>query len=176
MARATSSETSLSETLDAGGGLKQFRAVSERPQNRRDSPFGQPTPKERGPESEGPPAKSEPRAPKPKKAAPVTTAAKPKPAPREAEPDPEPTPGTVQALYTENVTLPLSTELRDRSEELAKALNRSRSVKKLRLTRNSVIRVALQCFLDEFEPPTDGSVNSEEELLEAFRQARPKRN
>jgi hypothetical protein len=57
--------------------------------------------------------------------------------------------------------VPLSASLRDRAEELARVLNRSRKVRKERITRNTVIRVALEHSLDTFAPGKDECINTE---------------
>ena len=65
--------------------------------------------------------------------------------------------------------MPLSVALRDRSEELARTLNRNRKVRKERITRNSIIRVALEQFLDTFTPSADQVIECEADLLAATR-------
>ena len=176
MARPHSHQEALSESLQASGGLGQFRAVAERTREVRDGPFGPP------PER---PA-SEPPKPIPKSAPALATAPTPKVEQRIPATPPSKQPAPAQALaesvapdaeenlFTENVTVPLSRSLRDRSEELAKLLNRNRTIRKSRITRNTVIRVALESFLETFRPTSSESVNSEAELLKAALSARRK--
>lgn len=159
----------LSETLDASGGLQQFRSVAQRPKTVRDDPFGRPPPTPV-------PAAPQPAPVSPTVEAPLKdsrSAARPTTKPPEPPARDEPAPDVAEGSeFTENVTVPLSRALRDRSEELAKSLNRNRSIRKSRITRNSIIRVALECFLDDFSPESGQAVNSEDELLQAARSAR----
>ena len=169
MARLTGQDDKLAETLQARGGLSQFRNVAERPREKRDNPFGptptsvasapveivQPKPKVATPEPA--PAVAEVQQPKVAKSRPRVAKSESK-----ATVDPN----------TENVTVPLSRSLRDRSEELARVLNRNRSIRKSRITRNTIVRVALECMLDDLGSAAEHSVNSEEELLELARSLR----
>lgn len=172
MASATEQEEKLAESLQARGGLSQFRTVSERPREKRDNPFGA-SPANISPK----PAKLVEEKPIVQKPEPVVV----------ATPDVEPakvsktrTRATKSAAEdtldpnTENVTVPLSRSLRDRSEELARVLNRNRTIRKTRITRNTILRVALQCILDDLGDASEHSVNSEEELLELARSFRRK--
>lgn len=165
MPSSAAQEEKLSESIEASGGLQQFRTVSQRPKGIRDDPFGRPTPVE--PATAPVKQAKSPTPPVPQKHAPPAPKAPTKPELTENE--------NSQAdraeadLYPDKVTVPLSVALRDQSEDIARALNRSRSIRKTRITRNSVIRVALQCFLERFSPNPGHPVNSEDELLEVAR-------
>lgn len=170
MARASSPGSTLAQNLEVTGGLKQFRTVAQGSREL-DSPFGPPS---KPPAREVSP-KIEPPAVEPIRAEQRVATKKPQ-EPRNARRNSEregeePTP----SLLVENVTVPLSRALRDRSEELARLINRTRTIRKHRITRNSIIRVALQCFLDEFSPAAGEAVNSEEELLQAARRSSRRR-
>lgn len=166
MARPSPSDSTLAQNVEVSGGLQQFRSVAQGSRERRDSPFG-------------PPPKSPIEEPAPEAPKLETVRREPRPPQREPQ-EPRNAPKKDEAVtehssvspFVENVTVPLSEALRDRSEELAKSINRGRSVRKHRITRNSIIRVALQCFLDDFTLTPNQSVNSEDELLEAARSKR----
>lgn len=163
MAKGTPGRSTLAENIEVTSGLQAFRSIAKSPHQALDSPFG------RSRDSDDPPVPvveiietgaCEPgpnRKPLPK------TRISPKKDETTGEDAPQ------LSLNEEKVTVPLSEALRDRAEELARLINRSRPVRKSRITRNSIIRVALQCFLDDFAVPAGRSVNSEEELLEAAR-------
>jgi len=172
MARATEQEEKLAESLQARGGLSQFRSVSERPREKRDSPFGA------APATISPmPAKLVEEKPIVQKPEPVVVATPEVEPVRVAKPRaraPKPVADVTPDPNTENVTVPLSRSLRDRSEELARVLNRNRTIRKTRITRNTILRVALQCILDDLGDASEHSVNSEEELLELARSFRRK--
>jgi hypothetical protein len=72
-------------------------------------------------------------------------------------------------LYAERVTVPLSAELRDGAESVAKVLQRRRTEKGERITSNTVIRVALRVLLECFGDNPDEVANNEEELFELVR-------
>lgn len=162
MAKPLADANTLKETLQKSGGLTQFRTVADAPRRIvRDSPFGQST--------------TTPEPVKPS-AAPATNGVAhemlPTPPPP-TRPHSKKTPSrtdepgeAVADQFPEKLTVPLSLALSDRSGELAKCLNRSRTVRKERITRNSIIRVALHCFLDQFDLPAGQAVNSEQELLQ----------
>jgi hypothetical protein len=67
--------------------------------------------------------------------------------------------------YTERITLQMTPEMRDKLNELARALQRSRREKGGRITANTLMRVAIQSFIDGFDPKALSGVSSEEELL-----------
>ena len=76
---------------------------------------------------------------------------------------------TKTELYAERVTVPLSAELRDGAESLAKGLQRRRTEKGERITSNTVIRVALRVLLEHFGDDPDEVANNEEELVNVRR-------
>jgi hypothetical protein len=66
---------------------------------------------------------------------------------------------------TERITLQMSPEMRDAVNDYARHLQRRRKDKGERITANSVMRVAIQHFLDTFELESVQGTSSEEELL-----------
>ena len=168
MARTSSSESTLSQNMEVSGGLQQFRSVAQGARDVRDGPFG-PPPKPVA--KEAPPATETPKIEtvRTEQRPPVKTPKEPRNARKNEETAAE---EVSVSMFGENVTVPLSEALRDRSEELARTINRSRTVRKDRITRNSIIRVALQCFLEEFSLASGQAVNSEEELLKAAQSRR----
>lgn len=171
MAKNNQPGGSLAANVEVTSGLQAFRSVATGPTVVRDSPFGRPA------------------------AAPAPTVAKAEvvtepPKVAEVEPAPQPVrkPTTRPKVTEESdeqeeeersadpnenkITLPLTHALYDQSGDLARVINRKRTVRGNRITRNSVIRVALQCFLDDFSLSPGRPVNSEEELLEAARSRR----
>ena len=158
-------ESSLSHDIQVSGGLKQFRSIAEGSQAQRDGPFG-PPPKQVTNEPLPPsvPAASETV---PDRTRPLSKQQiKSRREPAKTEDDigqPE------ASSMDEKVTVPLSHDLRARSEALARAISRSRSIKRTRITSNSIIRVALETFLNSFSLSSGQSINSEAELLEAAR-------
>ena len=68
--------------------------------------------------------------------------------------------------HTEKVTVPMDIELRDSVQSLARQLHNSRRVKAERITSNTVMRVAIRAFLEEFSLDSMDSVNDEQELFE----------
>jgi hypothetical protein len=71
--------------------------------------------------------------------------------------------------FTDDVTVPMTAEMRTKATLFAANLQRRRTTKSERLTANSIFRVAIQVALDAFQDEDVPSVNSEEELLEAAR-------
>ncbi len=69
-------------------------------------------------------------------------------------------------IYRENVTLPMSEELREGVSHLARALQRQRLRKEERFTPNSVMRVFIEAGLASFRLRPEDVVNAEKELLE----------
>jgi hypothetical protein len=90
--------------------------------------------------------------------APVETVAK---SAAEEKKDPHPKCDTL----TERVTLQMSPEMRDAVNDFARHLQRRRKDKGERITANSVMRVAIQHFLDSFELESVQGASSEEELF-----------
>jgi len=167
---ARDSSSTLSQNLEVSSGLQQFRSAAQGSRDTRDNPFGpppKPVAKEAPPATETPRVETIRTEPRPS----TKTPKEPRNARRSEETTDE---GVSVTALGENVTVPLSEALRDRSEELARVINRGRTVKTKdnRITRNTVIRVALQCFLDDFSLASSETVNSEEELLKAARSRR----
>lgn len=172
MRRSDADNQALSESLASAGGLGQFRTVAGGRKHERDDPFGTPAPAK----AKARPANTDPvpkaRPPKPVSDRPVEAM----PEAPEAPPSPDSAPEAPKvSIFTENVTVPLSASLRDRAEELARVLNRNRKVRKERITRNSVIRVALELFLEAFSPRPSDTVNCEEDLLRLMKTSPNKR-
>ncbi|MBE7457159.1 MAG: hypothetical protein HS102_11080 [Planctomycetia bacterium] len=173
-------DPTLSENTEVSSGLRQFRNIAQgRPEF--DSPFGTP-PKpiqkptqvaQATPPVELAPA-PEPVVELPKREAPRPERTTPKVSRERVRPKAEETQvgEASEDAFPEKVTVPLTLEMRLKAEELARLISRRRSVKDHHITRNSLIRVALQCFLDEFELPNGKPINSEAELLEAARSRR----
>ena len=68
--------------------------------------------------------------------------------------------------YDERVTLPMSSEMRDACEALAKQLQKRRTEKSERITSNTVMRCFLEACLEGFQLEADDYANNEEELYE----------
>jgi hypothetical protein len=172
MAKSNQPGGTLAENLEVTSGLQAFRSIATGPREVRDSPFGRPTPTPTVAVAE---IKTELKAPVQQVEPAPKAERKPKPRPHVAKQEEEREGEEASAEENEEkITVPLSQELRDQSEELARVINRNRSVRKYRITRNSIIRVALQCFLEDFALPPGRPVNSEVELLEAARSRRKK--
>lgn len=69
-------------------------------------------------------------------------------------------------VYTERVTLQMSTYMRDKVDSLARDLQRQKSSKDERITANTVMRVAIELLLSEFKLRKSDIANSEDEVLE----------
>lgn len=85
--------------------------------------------------------------------------------------EPEPPQTRAQAprkadIYTERITLSVSTEMRDEVEALARELQRRRTKKEERITANTVMRVAINALLERFSLDAGDVANNEAELLE----------
>jgi hypothetical protein len=72
-------------------------------------------------------------------------------------------------IYSDRVTLQISPEMRDEVDDLARRLQRSKAIKGERITSNSVMRVAIQLFIDQFQMNLGETPNSESELMELVR-------
>ena len=70
-------------------------------------------------------------------------------------------------ILTERITLQMRSEMRDDLNDLARKLQRKKTDKSERITANSVMRVAIQSFLESFELKDSLAPNTEEELLQA---------
>jgi len=68
-------------------------------------------------------------------------------------------------LCSERVTVQMPPEMRDEVDSLARELQRSKVTKAERITANSVMRVAIRHFLDEFKLRRRDGINTEDELL-----------
>ena len=77
----------------------------------------------------------------------------------------------IEGLYEHTkpmrVTLPITSDMRETFERMARELQRKRSQKNERITANTVMRVALEFFMNQFSVEKTDRVNTEEELLEA---------
>ena len=168
MARSSIDNDAVSESLAPAGGLQHFRTVAGG-KYQRDDPFGVPPDRKARSLPDIPvpvPTVRAPNTPKVQRDRPKN----PNPTPQDEPPADDLGEGRGKGrVFPENVTVPLSVALRDRSEELARTLNRNRKIRKERITRNSVIRVALEQFLDTFTPRSDQAIESEADLLVAAR-------
>jgi predicted transcriptional regulator len=68
-------------------------------------------------------------------------------------------------VFSERVTIQMSPDMRDQVDELARQLQRSKTSKDERITANTVMRVAIQQFIETFKLERGEIVNNEEELL-----------
>lgn len=66
--------------------------------------------------------------------------------------------------YTERMTLPMTFEMRERLDSLARQLQRRRADKSERITANSLIRVAIEVYLDALTPGEEETPSNEDEL------------
>jgi hypothetical protein len=66
--------------------------------------------------------------------------------------------------YTERMTLPMTFEMRERLDSLARQLQRRRADKSERITANTLIRVAIEVYLDALVPGDDETPSNEGEL------------
>jgi hypothetical protein len=157
MARGSATEDELAAGIRSVGVLSSVTG-SERP--RRDNPFAAPPVRPRASVPEVVAA-----SPEPEQAVPAPQVA---PAPRKlAESPPQPhieEPVVESARYTEDVTVPMTAEMRTRANLLAAELQRRRTEKRVRFTPNTVFRVAIETFLERFELAPGDHVNSEEQL------------
>lgn len=183
MAKGQVSEQELSEGLASAGGLGGIVSASGA---RRDSPFAPsqavratPEPIAEDPASENRPSKPEAKT---HDKAPAPTPRKPRAVRRETKPGPEsaasPRPSAATAaepsggkarVCSESVTLPMPPELRDHVNALATRLQRTRTEKVERMTANVVMRVAIEVFLEKYDPDDAPVSNTEAGLLEAVR-------
>jgi hypothetical protein len=179
MAKSQVTEQDLEQSLQTLGGFGNL--ATQKP--RRDSPFGSDfarRPEESKPVSEATPQRMaevsqrsrasghgvelveeerEPRLTKrPSTTVPIETISK---AASEEKKDNHPKSDTL----TERITLQMSPEMRDAVNDYARQLQRRRKDKGERITANSVMRVAIQHFLDNFELERVQGASSEEELF-----------
>ena len=73
------------------------------------------------------------------------------------------------SICSDSVTLPVPPDLRDRVNSLATRLQRMRTEKVERMTANVVMRVAIEAFIEKFDPDKAPVSNTEAELLETVR-------
>ena len=73
---------------------------------------------------------------------------------------------TKAEVYSERVTVPLSSEMKVQLDLLAKELQKIRPAKRERITANTLVRVAIAAFLESFQTTP---ISSEEELLDVVR-------
>lgn len=171
MAKGRVSDEELEQGVAAAGGLSGFVAAAG---VRRDSPFGidhvQRRPKQLDEEAEGivvhavaPISHAKRSATKPpsQAAPPVTSLDQVKQSARLET--------AHAATRSEKVSLPMPLELRDEVTALARQLQRMRTEKVERITPNTVMRVAIQTFLEQFVPDAVAVSNTESELLEHVR-------
>jgi len=166
MPKSSRLDTTLSQSIEASGGLKQFRTVAERPVVR-DGPFGPPASSKMADATERPIALNE----FPQSTAPKSKIPPPRSTPSERQVE-APAREALHPGFPDKVTVPLTSSLRAKSEALARTLNRRRTIREQRLTSNSIIRVALELFLDEELLYSEQPINSEAELLEFARTKR----
>ncbi len=173
MAKGRVSDEELEEGLASAGGLGGFVSASK---VRRDSPFGvehvravrrEPPaePKHSNVKAIEPAAKVEQEVKPPQAKRPVRAKPEPKKLIEVAVPERE----ALAGANSEKVSLPMPVELRDAISDLAKKLQRMRTEKTERITSNTVMRVAIQVFIERFDADKAPISNTEAELLEAVR-------
>ena len=169
---------------DLATGLRPLGSLGSLSRNRRDSPFRDSRAEVKTVEL---PAPNEPLTPEPPPVK-VATADQPpvevKPAPPKVVPRktsqpaplarPEKTKAAVRKadVFSERVTLQMSPEMRDQLDSIARELQRSKVSKEERITPNTVMRVAIKLFVDDFKLDRGEQVNSEDELLSAMKRKR----
>lgn len=183
MAKGQVSEKELSEALSSAGGLGGIVGASGA---RRDSPFGMGAPRAAEPAEQpvkavrvAPPPKPAPSKERREPAARTSPVQPPDADPKQIPPMPKraAAPGKAVAGATSNklsicsdsVTLPVPPDLRDRVNSLATRLQRMRTEKVERMTANVVMRVAIEAFIEKFDPDKAPVSNTEAELLETVR-------
>lgn len=160
MAKGQASGEELTSALRSVGTLSSLARPGA---TRRDSPFagvaGEPVP------APQPPAKPELPAPTPR---PTPVAPRRVVAPAEPKAQPQPAREVRRKRlreFTDEVTVPMTAEMRTRASLLAADLQRRRTDRTERLTANSVFRVAIETFLDRFTAKDFAKASNEEELL-----------
>jgi hypothetical protein len=73
-------------------------------------------------------------------------------------------------IFTERVTLQISPEMRDEIDALARDLQRAKTTKEERITSNTVMRVALQFLMKNYQFARGDVANTETELYELVAQ------
>jgi hypothetical protein len=74
--------------------------------------------------------------------------------------------------FTERITLQMTPQMRDKLNDLARALQRSRADKAERVTANTVMRAAIQLALDSCKASDLQGISNEEELLTRMKKVR----
>ena len=148
---------------EISAGIRQVGVLSAvaRPERaRRDNPFSTPGPR---PSAPLPEVAVAPPSPEP---APRAPSVAPVPQVRPESPAKPPVEELVveSGPYTEDVTVPMTAEMRTRVGLLAAELQRRRTEKRVRFTSSKVFRIAIETFLERFELVPGDHVNSEEEL------------
>jgi hypothetical protein len=69
-------------------------------------------------------------------------------------------------IFTERVTLQISPEIRDEIDALARDLQRAKTTKEERITSNSVMRVALEFLMKNYQFQRGDVANTEAELYD----------
>jgi hypothetical protein len=172
MAKGQVSEEELTKGLK---GIGNFGGISSSPRVRRDNPF-------RDSRDEPPPAAPAktievvPGAPEKRAVKAVEPKVEPKPvrsiapAPKAVEKErvgEKTAPAVRKAdIFTERVTLQISPEMRDEVERLARELQRSKTSKGERITANTVMRVALQLLMKNYQFGRGDVANNEGELYD----------
>jgi hypothetical protein len=161
MGRGRASESELRTGLGTVGGLHH---LADAGRVRKESPFGAPD-RELKP---GAVAATESPAP----VATISLPVAPKAGRKSRARQPSPT-----EVCGENVTVPMTWEMRAEAVAFAAELQRRRTDKSERITANAIFRVAIEVFLRTFKAPDVGGINSEAELLaDALRQGKGRRD
>jgi uncharacterized small protein (DUF1192 family) len=84
--------------------------------------------------------------------------------PKKAPAPPKEEPAGESTRYTEDVTVPMTAEMRTRVALLAAELQRRRTERRVRFTTSKVFRIAIETFLEHFELAPGDHVNSEDDL------------
>jgi hypothetical protein len=171
MAKGQVSEEQLSQGLK---GIGNFGGLSTS-RVRRDNPFrdsrkevSQPEPAKPVPAIEPAPLRVREAELKPVPAKTVRTPPAPKPPPKAAKQKTlKKEDGARKAdIFTVKVTLPISPEMEDEVERLARELQRTKTSKQERITANTVMRVAIRLLTSQLELRPDQAPNTEEELFQ----------
>lgn len=90
------------------------------------------------------------------------------PAPKERTENPRSVDGAARKadIFTERVTLQISPDMRDEIDALARDLQRSRTTKEERITANTVMRVALELLMKNYQFERGDVANNEAELYD----------
>ena len=74
-------------------------------------------------------------------------------------------------IFTEKISVPMSPEMRDDLERIARELQRSKRSKQERITVNTVVRAAIWLITQRFELAAGEAPNGETELYECVKRA-----